>query len=137
MNVVFTPALAFASASLLGDAVPCLNGECLLGWIWSILALTFVSAWIVRRWQTESILTGPRRLAPLAVCGFPAGVTQAEQSHQTAPPVASNGLRAPPTTRSSLPRLLSSRSTGSPSKASGSSRERSSPEAPPGQSPPA
>src|SRR4051794_5327303 len=66
MNVVLLPAiLASYTNSTVADRFLCLQGTCLFGWVWSIVALTLLSAWIVRRWPagTDDLTA---RLVPAA-----------------------------------------------------------------------
>src|SRR5688500_10868124 len=50
MNVVSSPALASTVASA-ADGLLCLEGPCLTGWAWVIVALTLLSAAIVQCWH--------------------------------------------------------------------------------------
>jgi hypothetical protein len=132
MNVVLPPALTSYLASA-GEAVlPVSEASGLLGWVWSITALTFLSAWIVRRWQAGddrlSARLAPAARASTAVAPALAGIVPQDR----AAPVRSGwsdmvaaclALRAPPTTdmltarrsvRRPSPSLLPTRSTGTP-----------------------
>src|SRR5688572_30842031 len=74
MNVVLSPALASLLASAGDTGLPCLQGPCLFGWAWSILALTFLSAWFARGWQAGDDNRGAfRRFAPATASG-PSGI---------------------------------------------------------------
>jgi hypothetical protein len=113
MNVVvFLPALASLFPAAAADGVLCLEGPCVLGWAWSILALTFASVWIVRRWQAGDNIT--RRLAPVGsdvtalaprravVALVPRARTSPAQSPVTELADAGLAMRAPPTTDMSV-----------------------------------
>jgi hypothetical protein len=50
MNVVFPPALASLLAAA-ADGLLCLEGTCLVGWAWTLVALTILSAAVVQRWH--------------------------------------------------------------------------------------
>ena len=104
MNVVYLPALA-STLPAFADGALCLEGPCLLSWAWSTVALTLLSAWVVRRWQSGNDIAArlaPSVLATSAIVPQVVGiVSQSRQS--TARPkaeLAASGvaLRAPPTT---------------------------------------
>src|SRR5688572_11558586 len=97
MNVVLLPALASITIASAGtDSVLCFEGTCLLGWIWSILALTLLSAWIVQRWNAGSMFAA--RLAPVAVGIASQSCSTPDLSRRTDLVAESRASRAPPTT---------------------------------------
>ena len=65
MNVVLLPALA-SLAAVRADALPCMSGTCLFGWLWLTAALTLLSVWVVRDWQSggNDKAVRARRLVP-------------------------------------------------------------------------
>jgi hypothetical protein len=112
MNVVSSPALA-SLASAQAELFPCVSGTCLLGWAWLMIALTLLSAWIVRSWHAGGN-DAVARLIPAAVAATTAAKTLLPLPSSVAPQTcggsarpdpgltlaaaASLGLRAPPTT---------------------------------------
>lgn len=105
MNVVSSPALAsfFAAAA---DGFLCMEATCLLGWAWTLAALTFLSVAIAQRWQSGGDEAGPHllRVSPVpaaaAVALLPrlpglAPLTRAPV-RPTAEPAPRLSLRAPP-----------------------------------------
>ena len=115
MNVVLPPALASLTPAL-ADVFPCVSGTCLLGWAWLTVALTLLSAWVVRGWQSGGNAGVAGRLAPVGAAAAGSALvpprsdvaprTRAADASRTAgrcpgrvfAAAASFGLRAPPTT---------------------------------------
>ena len=104
MNVVFLPALA-STLLAVTDGAFCLEGPCVFGWLWTLAALTLLSAWVVRRWPEGADLA--RRLQPAGASAsaiVPQPTRLAPQTRQSpARPravlaAAGLALRAPPTT---------------------------------------
>ncbi len=108
MNVVSLPALAntFAAAA---EGLLCMEGTCLFGWAWSIVALTFLSAVIVQGWRgggaaERHLLTVSSSPAPAnagALLPRLPGVVAAQtrvSARPVAEPAACLSLRAPPLT---------------------------------------
>ena len=99
MNVVLSPALASIALWGAADGLLCLDGACLLGWIWTILALTLASAWIVQRhWPAGSERVA--RPVPVTACVAP---PTARQPLATVVAVSYHPRRAPPTTDRAVP----------------------------------
>lgn len=107
MNVVvLIPAVASLLTPAVADGTLCFEGTCLFGWVWSILALTFVSAWVVRRWHDGDDLA--RRLLPVGstvkaivpqrVDLVPQTRRSPARSSATELVRAGQSMRAPPTT---------------------------------------
>ena len=151
MNVVFSPALAsFLTPAVTGGAL-CLEGPCLLGWAWSILALTFASAWIVRCWQSGDGDVAARLMpaaapslaaSPRIVGSVSQAFTAPARPARTELAASALALRASPTTDMAA-RPVRNRITGrslpplSPSRSTGTPTEPDTCSGPPGQLPPA
>jgi hypothetical protein len=104
MNVVFLPALV-SSLLAVTDSLPCLEGPCVFGYLWTLAALTLLSAWFVRRWPEGNDLA--RQLQPVGAsvtANLPQPTQLTPQTRQSpARPravlaAAGLALRAPPTT---------------------------------------
>ncbi len=133
MNVVLLPAWASTLIPAIADGPLCFEGPCLLGWIWSMLALTFASAWVVHRWTSGSDNDDlALRFAPVAgvngraavqprVSAIASPTDLAMQVRRRRTDLASSGhaLRGPPATDMLSPACLPNRSTGTPTETPG------------------
>lgn len=108
MNVVFSPALASLVAAA-ADGLFCVEGTCVAGWAWTLVALTILSAAVAQRWHSGGddgagphllrVSAGPAADAAALLPRLPGVAPQARASlarHVAEPVAACPSLRAPP-----------------------------------------
>lgn len=108
MNVVSSPALASLVAAA-ANGLLCVEGTCLVGWAWTLVALTILSAAIAQRWHSGGddgsglhllrVSAGPAADAAALLPRLPGVAPRARASsarHVAESVAACLSLRAPP-----------------------------------------